>query len=255
MRPEEVKRLLEQVRRGDVSTDEALAQLRRLPVSDLGFAQVDDHRELRQGFPEAIYAASKTAEQTVAIAARLREATTSPILATHVPMETASALLDAFPRARHSPLARLVVLRPEEESGVSPPAGCVAIVSAGTSDLPVAEEAALTAEALGAEIDRITDVGVAGVHRVLGVQDRLHRADVVIVIAGMEGALASLVGGIASAPVLAVPTSVGYGASFEGLAALLAMLNSCAAGVAVFNIDNGFGAATFAVKMLRRMQA
>jgi hypothetical protein len=162
--------------------------------------------------------------------------------------DVAVALLARFPDADHNALARVVVIRAMTSAAAL---GTVAIVCAGTSDLPVAEEAAVTAASLGATIERINDVGVAGIHRLLAVQDRLHEADVIIVIAGMEGALASLVGGITAAPVVAVPTSVGYGASFEGLAALLAMLNSCAAGVAVMNIDNGFGAAVFALRLLR----
>lgn len=248
MRPEEVKELLEKVRSGEVAPDTAMKQLRQLPVADLGFAQVDLHRELRQGVPEAIYAEGKTTEQVVSIAARLMDATTGPVIATRASSEVAAALRDKWATAQYHPTARIVVLRAETR----PLDGNVAVVSAGTSDLPVAEEAAVTADALGAPVSRVTDVGVAGVHRVLNVQDNLHEAAVVIVVAGMEGALASLVGGITSAPVVAVPTSVGYGASFEGLAALLAMLNSCAAGVAVMNIDNGFGAACFALRLLRR---
>jgi NCAIR mutase (PurE)-related protein len=250
MRPQEIHDLLIEMRSGATSVDEAFARLRRLPTQDMGFARLDTHRELRQGLPEAIYAAGKTAEQTVAIARRLMEASSGPVLATHAPEETALALIEAFPEARHHPIARLVVVRATRDG--SAVLGRVVVVCAGTSDLPVAEEAAVTAEALGADVERIVDVGVAGLHRLLEVQDRLHAADVVIVIAGMEGALASLVGGITSAPVVAVPTSVGYGSSFDGLAALLAMLNSCAAGVAVFNIDNGFGAATFAARMLAK---
>jgi pyridinium-3,5-biscarboxylic acid mononucleotide synthase len=239
--------LLAGMREGTTSVDEALRQLTRSPVEDLGFARLDTHRELRQGLPEAIYAERKTASQVAAIARRLLDTTTGPVLATRVPDDTADVLLDAFPEAVHHELARLMVLRAEPGARV----GTVVVVSAGTSDLPVAEEAAVTAEALGATADRIPDIGVAGVHRVLGVQDRLRGADAVVVVAGMEGALASLVGGITGAPVVAVPTSVGYGASFEGLAALLAMLNSCAAGVVVTNIDNGFGAAAFAARLLR----
>jgi NCAIR mutase (PurE)-related protein len=252
MRPEEVKQLLIDMRAGATTVDEALLALRRLPVENLGFARLDTHREMRQGLAEAIYAEGKTPEQTVAIAARLLETTSSPVLATRAPTETATALLQRWPDAVHSEVARLVVLRPARRDGGEDALGRVCVVSAGTSDRPVAEEAALTAEALGAHVTRFTDVGVAGLHRLLSIQDALHGADAVVVVAGMEGALASLVGGLVSAPVIAVPTSVGYGASFEGLAALLAMLNSCAAGVAVFNIDNGFGAATFTVRMLRK---
>ncbi|HWC13580.1 MAG TPA: nickel pincer cofactor biosynthesis protein LarB [Actinomycetota bacterium] len=248
MRPEEVKTLLSDMTSGSTTIDEAVRALSRSPVEDLGFAQLDTHRELRQGIPEAIFAEGKTPQQVVAIAQRLLHSTTSPVIATRVPDDTAVALLDALPAAQHDATARLIVIRPAT-SEVSP--GRVAVVSAGTSDLPVAQEAAVTASALGATVETINDVGVAGVHRLLAVQDRLHESDVVIVVAGMEGALASLVGGITAVPVVAVPTSVGYGSSFEGLAALLAMLNSCAAGVAVMNIDNGFGAAMFAARVLR----
>ena len=248
MRPEEVKRLLEEVQNGRLSPDDALLQLRQLPVSDLGFAQLDLHRELRQGLPEAIYSESKTPEQVVSIAAQLLDHTTAPILATRASPEVAEALHRKWETAEYHPTARMVVLRAEENKLP----GRMAIVSAGTSDLPVAEEARVTAEALGASVETVTDVGVAGLHRLLNVQDKFQDANVVVVVAGMEGALASLVGGITAAPVVAVPTSVGYGSSFDGLAALLAMLNSCAAGVVVTNIDNGFGAATFALRLLRR---
>ncbi|MGH2818762.1 MAG: nickel pincer cofactor biosynthesis protein LarB [Actinomycetota bacterium] len=251
MRPDEVKDLLRGVAEGATRTEDALRALERLPVENLGFATLDTHRELRQGLPEAIYAEGKTAEQVVEIATRLLESTTGPVLATRVPEETAQALIEQFPEARHNESARLVVLR-SEKADVE--LGTVAIVAAGTSDLPVADEAACVAEAVGASVHRINDVGVAGLHRLLAVEDKLRDAKIVIVVAGMEGALASLVGGITPAPVIAVPTSVGYGASFEGLAALLAMLNSCAAGVVVTNIDNGFGAAAFALRLLRTMR-
>lgn len=246
MRPEEVKDLLNRVADGALSTEEAFSLLAHSPVEDLGFAQLDIHRELRQGIPEAIYAEGKTTEQVVAIAQRLLDKTTGPVIATRVAPDTAAALERSFATALVHEQARVVVLRSEVE-----PIGKAAVVAAGTSDLPVAEEAAVTAAALGAEVERIIDVGVAGIHRLLNVQDALAGAGVVIVVAGMEGALASLVGGLVAAPVVAVPTSVGYGASFQGLAALLAMLNSCAAGVTVTNIDNGFGAAVFAAKVLR----
>jgi NCAIR mutase (PurE)-related protein len=248
MRPEEVRELLTAMREGTTSVDDALGVLQRLPVEDLGFARLDIHRELRQGLPETIYAEGKTSEQVTAIAARLLETTAAPVLATRVGDETASALTTEFPDAVYHPVARVVVVR-AERPGVE--LGTVAVVCAGTSDLPVAEEAAVVASALGAKVNQITDVGIAGLHRVLSVQDELRDADAVIVVAGMEGALASLVGGITPAPVVAVPTSVGYGSAFEGLAALLAMLNSCAAGVVVVNIDNGFGAAVSALRFLR----
>ncbi|HEX2241356.1 MAG TPA: nickel pincer cofactor biosynthesis protein LarB [Actinomycetota bacterium] len=249
MRPEEVRQLLEKVRSGEIEVSDALDQLQYLPVQDLGFARVDTHRELRQGIPEAIYAENKTADQVVAIARELLRKTTGPVLITRTSAEVAKLVLSEWSDAAYNSVARLIVLRPETESS---PLGLVAVVSAGTSDSRVAEEAAAVADALGMKIERIDDVGVAGVHRVLAVQDRLHAADVVIVVAGMEGALASLVGGLTGKPVIAVPTSVGYGAAFDGLAALLAMLNSCAAGVVVTNIDNGFGAAVFALRMLRQ---
>ena len=218
-----------------MSVEEAVRLLRRLPFDDIDFARPDTHRELRQGFAEAIYAESKTADQVVAIAHRLLEATSGPVLVTRVPTETAAALAEVFPDSSHHEVARIVVLRAGERRPQD--LGLVAVVSAGTSDLPVAAEAIVVAETLGARVESLTDVGVAGLHRLLTHQDLLHEADVVIVVAGMEGALASLVGGISPAPVVAVPTSVGYGSSFEGLAALLAMLNSCAAGLAVTNID------------------
>lgn len=247
MRPEELTALLNDIRAGARSPDDAVAALRRLPIEDLGFAQLDTHRELRQGFPEAIYAESKPSDEVVSIARRMLQTTTGPVLATRVSTDTADALADAFPDALFNEKARIVVLRAAPKRTLT---GVVAVVSAGTSDLPVSEEAAVTVDALGAETRRITDVGVAGLHRLLSVQDRLQSADVVIVVAGMEGALASLVGGLVGVPTIAVPTSVGYGASFDGLAALLAMLNSCAAGVTVTNIDNGFGAAMAAVRIL-----
>ena len=227
MRPEEVKTLLEDVQSGHLSPDEALQKLRHLPVSDLGFAQLDLHRELRQGLPEAIYSESKTPEQVVSIAAQLLDHTTAPVLATRASPEIAEALHRKWEKAEYHPPRAWWSLRAEREKLP----GKVAVVSAGTSDLPVAEEAVVTADALGVHVEHVTDVGVAGLHRVLNTQDRFQDADVIIVVAGMEGALASLVGGITAAPVVAVPTSVGYGASFDGLAALLAMLNSCAAGV------------------------
>ena len=248
MRPEELKVLLRGVERGQIGIEEAVRSLTALPVEDIDMARIDVHRELRQGMPEAIYAEGKTAEQVVAIAGNLLERSTGAVLATRTPEDTAAALLARFPDAVHHERARLVVLRSDPDRYD----GTIAVVAAGTSDLPVADETAATIEAIGARVDRITDAGVAGLHRILAVQDRLHDADAVIVIAGMEGALASIVGGISSAPVVAVPTSVGYGASFEGLAALLAMLNSCAAGVTVTNIDNGFGAAMFAMRLLRK---
>lgn len=248
MRPEEVERLLNEVARGSMTADEALSALRYLPVDDIDFARLDLHRELRQGLPEVIYAEHKTPEQTVTIAQRLLERTNGPVIATRVPPGTATALIAAVPDALRDDTARVVVLRAES---AAEPLGLVSVVAAGTSDLPVAQEAAVVAEALGMKVERLIDVGVSGLHRVLAVQEALAVADVVICVAGMEGALPSIVGGLTPAPVVAVPTSVGYGSSFEGLSALLGMLNSCAAGLVVTNIDNGFGAAMFALRLLR----
>jgi NCAIR mutase (PurE)-related protein len=248
MRPEEVEHLLSDMLSGTRTAGDVLKELTKLPVADIGFANLDLHRELRQGLPEAIYAEGKSPDQLVAIASRLLEGTTGPVFATRVTDEGSRALMNEFPGAEHIRIARMMVLR---RAAPTTTLGTVAVVTAGTSDLPVAEEAGVTAEVMGAEVERIVDVGVAGVHRLLAVQDQLRAADVVIVVAGMEGALASLVGGIVAAPVIAVPTSVGYGASFQGLAALLAMLNSCAAGLVVTNIDNGFGAAMAAARILR----
>jgi NCAIR mutase (PurE)-related protein len=255
MRPEELKDLLTAMKSGEKTVDEALLALRRAPVENLGFARVDTHRELRQGLPEAIYAEGKETSEVLAIAERLLERSSSPILVTRTSAETASALQERFSHAVHHARSRLVVLGDEATLARVPKLGTVAIASAGTSDLGVAEEAAVAAGTFGAQVSMVTDVGVAGIHRLLAVQDQLEAADVVVVVAGMEGALASLVGGLVLGPVVAVPTSVGYGSSFEGLAALLAMLNSCAAGVAVMNIDNGFGAGVFALRVLQKMAA
>ncbi|HWL64768.1 MAG TPA: nickel pincer cofactor biosynthesis protein LarB [Actinomycetota bacterium] len=248
MRRNEVEELLLAVRDGRVGVDDAVDMLSDLPFSDLGMAMLDTHRELRQGMPEAVYAEGKTIEQVLEITERLVATTTGPVLVTRATDETGSALVARFPNAVHHRDAGLVVVRSEPRDGVG---GLVAVLAAGTSDLPVADEAAFTAAALGLKIERFNDVGVAGLHRLLAVREQLAAADVIVVVAGMEGALASLVGGITPAPVIAVPTSVGYGSSFEGLAALLAMLNSCAAGVAVMNIDNGFGAAMFALRLFQ----
>ena len=232
--------LLRQVADGQVDPSEALRHLAFLPAESLAFATVDHHRALRQGYPEVIFASGKTAEQVVAIAAALAPHGDG-FLVTRSSTETVAALRERFPDAECNELGRTVYLAPDTPPPVG--RGSILIVTAGTSDLPVAEEAAVTARALGNVVERLTDVGVAGIHRLLSQSDALTSAAVVIVVAGMEGALASVVGGLVSTPVIAVPTSVGYGASFGGVAALLAMLNSCASGVTVVNIDNGFGAA------------
>jgi hypothetical protein len=233
-----LRQLLEDLHQQRLSPDEGLELLRHLPYEDLGFAQVDHHRGLRQGFPEVVFCQGKTVEQVCLIVQRIRE-TGSDVLATRASREAYTAVCDQFPEAVYHEQARAIVL---QSAGHLRTKGIVLVISAGTSDIPVAEEAVVTAETLGSLTERLYDVGVAGIHRLLDRRDRLFRARVLIVVAGMEGALASVVGGLVDKPVIAVPTSVGYGASFGGLAALLTMLNSCAAGVATVNIDNGFGA-------------
>jgi len=245
---EQLESLLADVAAGRLAPDAALERLRHLPFEDLPFARIDHHRALRQGQPEVVFCEGKTLEQVVAICERLESATGS-FLGTRATEAMAAALRQRFPRVVWNDVARTVCLAPA--GAPAPAAGPVLVVSAGTSDLPVAEEAAVVAEAFGARVERLTDVGVAGLHRLLAEGDALQRARVVIVVAGMEGALPSVVGGLVAVPVIAVPTSVGYGASFGGLAALLGMLNSCAAGVTVVNIDNGFGAAAAASRICR----
>jgi NCAIR mutase (PurE)-related protein len=238
MDQEQLRRLLEQVRGGALEVDAALAQLRHMPFEDLGFAKVDHHRALRHGMPEVILAKGKTPEQVVEIAARLLEKA-SNVLATRADAATAELFRSRFAGAEHFPLSgALRVWRARTIHGK----GRIAGVCAGTSDLFVAEEALVTAEVMGNQVEAISDVGVAGIHRLMNSREQLLQARVVVVCAGMEGALPSVIGGLVSAPVIAVPTSVGYGASFHGLAALLGMLNSCASNVTVVNIDNGFGA-------------
>ena len=238
MNESNLRALLESVRDGSADVDAALERLRSLPFEDLGFATVDHHRTIRCGFPEVIFCSGKTVEQVVDIFDRLAEAG-GDVLATRASEEVYEAVAVRRPKAEYHALARAITLAqgdPVER------VGHVALVAAGTSDLPVAEEARVTAEIMGQRVTTHYDVGVAGLHRLLGATVELQQAHVIVVVAGMEGALASVVGGLVAVPVVAVPTSVGYGASFGGLAALLAMLNSCAAGVSVVNIDNGFGA-------------
>jgi hypothetical protein len=238
MNKEAIRALLEEVSAGRLSVEAALARLRGLPYEDLGFAKVDQHRALRGGAPEAIFCQGKSAEQIVAIGRRLAEHHFN-VLATRADPGIAAAVAAAgLPHVYHVE-ARLLVIRPVPTEGL----GLIAVVAAGTSDLPVAEEGALVAEALGDHVERIYDCGVAGLHRLLAHYDTLAGANVIVAVAGMEGALPSVIGGLVDRPVIAVPTSVGYGASFGGIAALLAMLNSCAPGVSVVNIDNGYGAA------------
>jgi pyridinium-3,5-biscarboxylic acid mononucleotide synthase len=250
VRPEQLESLLAEVAAGRLTPRAALDRLRHLPFEDLPFARIDHHRSLRQGQPEVVFCEGKTPDQVVAICERL-EAVGGSFLGTRANEAVAARLRDRFPGMVWNPLARTVHLPPAEQPARPPSTGTILVVTAGTSDLPVAEEAAVVAEAFGHTVERLVDVGVAGMHRLLAAGEQLQRARVVIVVAGMEGALPSVVGGLVAAPVIAVPTSVGYGASFGGLAALLAMLNSCAAGVTVVNIDNGFGAAAAASRICR----
>jgi hypothetical protein len=242
MQKQQLEHLLKQVKNGSLSIEEALERLRSLPFEDLGFAKIDHHRALRTGFPEVVYCEGKLPEQAAEIVARLA-AHNVAVLATRASAEVYQAIAKRFPKAQYHEMARIVVVgKPRRVTK----AKSVVVVSAGTADMPVAEEAAITAETLGRKVKRLYDVGVAGLHRLLEHKECLFNAGAIVVVAGMEGALASVVGGMVKAPVIAVPTSVGYGASFQGLAALLSMLNSCAAGVVVVNIDNGFGAGYFA---------
>ena len=234
----EAIRLLEQFRAGTISREKILRAFQSAPVADLGFAQVDTHRALRKGFPEVIFGGGKTPEQVVKIAAKIL-ASESRVLITRVTDIHARALRRKFKLATHHQLARCVTI---EKKPLPKRPGTIGVICAGTSDLPVAEEAAVTAEIMGNRVERIYDVGVAGLHRLLAKSENIQRANVLIVVAGMEGALPSVVAGLVSKPVIAVPTSIGYGASFGGIAALLGMLNSCASGLTVVNIDNGFGA-------------
>ncbi|HEX7406604.1 MAG TPA: nickel pincer cofactor biosynthesis protein LarB [Candidatus Binatia bacterium] len=249
MDPHRLKELLAQVGAGTVSADEALDVLRSLPFEDLGFAKIDHHRQLRTGFPEVIFGSGKTAEQIIEIARRLKDNAQNVLITRLTPAE-AEQVRRAFPDLTYSAHARvgtLIHAQPEITGR-----GLILVVAAGTSDVPVAEEAALTAELMGNTVERVYDVGISGIHRLFAHHDKLRAAAVLVVVAGMEGALPSVVAGLVDRPVIAVPTSIGYGASFGGLAALLAMLNSCAAGVTVVNIDNGFGAGVAAGLINRR---
>ncbi len=254
---ERLRQLLERVQAGETAVEEALLSLRSLPYEDLGFAKLDHHRTLRNGFPEVVYCPGKTTEHIIAILDKLT-ARASKVLASRATPDVAKAVLEVFPNAVYHDLGRMLVVPGKTDgieagaeqtttrsvvSAVTPvPVGTVLVVSAGTADLPVAEEAAITCSEMGSPTEKLYDVGVAGIHRLLSNQERMFSANVLVVVAGMEGALASVVGGLVARPVIAVPTSVGYGASFHGLSALLTMLNSCATGVGVVNIDNGFGA-------------
>ena len=249
MDPARIAELLERVRDGKVAVAEAIEELRALPYQKLGFATVDHHRALRQGFPEVVLGDPKSAEQIVGIV-REHLRVGGDVLVTRVDAAKADVVRGQIPELRYHADARCLVhqARPFEDRG----RGLILVVSAGTSDIPVAEEAALTAQLWGNRVERLFDVGVAGIHRILDQRDLLDGASVIVVVAGMEGALASVVGGLVGRPIVAVPTSVGYGASFQGLAALLGMLNSCAAGVSVVNIDNGYGAGVAAALINRK---
>ena len=238
MNSESLRKLFEQVRKGKLSADAAVEQLRHLPFEDLGFAKVDHHRALRQGMPEVIFSQGKTPRQVADIFGRLA-AHGGNVLATRATEEQYAAVAAQVKKVEYRPLARAIVLKSDRKRYGK---GVIAVVSAGTSDIPVAEEAVVTVEMMGNSVQHIYDVGVAGIHRLLAHRGSLAQARVIIVCAGMEGALPSVVGGLVGVPVIAVPTSVGYGAAFKGLAALLGMMNSCASNVSVVNIDNGFGA-------------
>jgi pyridinium-3,5-biscarboxylic acid mononucleotide synthase len=247
MDTQRLKRLLEEVKSGEMPVDQALDSLRTLPYDDIGCAKLDLHRGIRTGFPEVVFCQGKTGDQAVEIVKRLADHH-AKVLATRVPPDVARKIAEAVAGCTYHETARLLVVdRSEGKTGETVEGvKYVMVICAGTADIPVAEEAAVTAAAMGSRVERSYDIGVAGLHRLLDQRERLMQANVLIVVAGMEGALPSVVGGMVSCPVIAVPTSVGYGASFGGLSALLAMLNSCAAGVAVMNIDNGFGAGYFA---------
>jgi len=247
-----LKSLLEQVKAGDTSVEEAIEKLRYLPFEDLGFAQIDHHRQIRRGFPEVIYCPGKTTEQIIKIFTSLAERGNN-VLATRAEEDLFEALSKTkkFPQVRYERLAKAIVL---EQKEIALSKAVIPIITAGTADLPVAAEAKVTAEIMGQQTEVICDVGVAGLHRLFGHLKKLQNANVIIVVAGMEGALASVVGGLVSCPVIAVPTSIGSGANFGGLSALLTMLNSCAAGVTVVNIDNGFSAGVTAALINKKIE-
>ena len=245
MNENSLRKLLEDISKGKICPDKAFEQLRKLPYENIGFARIDHHRNLRKGFPEVIYCEGKSVSQITSIAKKIL-ASGDTLLATRGNKEIFKKIKKINLRAQYNELARTIAVPPKKKKQKK---GKVLVLSAGTSDIPVAEEAVVTADILGSNVEKIYDVGVAGIHRILDRKESLFAANVVIVVAGMDGALASVVGGLVEKPVVAVPTSVGYGASFQGVAALLTMLNSCATGVAVVNIDNGFGAGFFAHKI------
>lgn len=249
MNPDILRKLLEQVKSGKTDVDQALAELKDFPLEDMGFARLDHHRSLRRGFPEVILGSDKTADQIIAIISRL-DAKDENILVTRVDDKKAATITKRMPRVTYDPTSRTIIRINRENANAGN--GTILVITAGTSDIPVAEEAVITCELMGNKVEKLYDVGVAGIHRVLSQTKLLQKASVIIVVAGMEGALASVVSGLTDRPVVAVPTSVGYGASFGGISALLGMLNSCSPGVGVVNIDNGFGAA-FLASLINRI--
>lgn len=250
MNEKDLKKILNDVSKGSMSDTQALEALKTLPFEDLGFANIDHHRSIRRGFPEVIYGKGKTSEQIIKIMQNM-SLKKCPVLATRIDKKKAPKIKKAFPKAKYHPASGALTLT----TGKIENKGCgmILIVSAGTSDIPVAEEAIVTAEIMGNHVEHVYDVGVAGIHRLMNQKDKIRQANVIVVVAGMEGALPSVVGGLVSRPVIAVPTSTGYGASFGGIAALLGMLNSCSAGVTVVNIDNGFGAGYMASLINRKL--
>jgi NCAIR mutase (PurE)-related protein len=251
LKEENIRELLDRISRGEVSIDEGLEKLKDLPYEDIGVAHIDHHRSLRRGVPEVIFGEGKNVSEILSIMDRISKQGEN-IIVTRVDQNKANDISEKFPESNYHERSRILILmkHPVKSRGI----GTILVISAGTSDIPVAEEAALTARFMGNEVETIYDLGVAGLHRLLGHRDQLRTASVLIVVAGMEGALPSVVGGLVDKPVIAVPTSVGYGASFQGIAALLGMLNSCASGVTVVNIDNGFGAGYAASLMNRRRE-
>ncbi|MGM0370705.1 MAG: nickel pincer cofactor biosynthesis protein LarB [Bacillota bacterium] len=250
MKKKDIENILENVKEGDLEVDQALDNLRDLPFEDLGYAKVDHHRDLRNGYPEVIYCEGKTTDEIKGIVEKMMERNKN-ILATRADEEVYEALQELTADLEYHERARIVVIQKEE---VELSESKILVMTGGTSDLAVAEEAAITAEVMGNRVERAYDVGVAGLHRLLAQKDKMAEANVIITVAGMEGALASVVSGLTDKPIIAVPTSVGYGANFDGLAALLAMLNSCASGLGVVNIDNGFGAAYLADSIINQIE-
>lgn len=252
MKEDRIKALLDGVKTGIIDTEDACQQLKELPYKEMGFANIDHHRALRTGYPEVVFGQGKSSEQIRDIMQEL-VAHGGNIMTTRATAADYEAVREVLPQAVYYEAARIIAVKDSEDPYEDPERPIIAVVTAGTADIPVAEEAAVTAELLGSRVNRIYDVGVAGIHRLFNKLDQIREASVVIVVAGMEGALASVVGGLVEAPVIAVPTSIGYGANLAGLSALLSMLNSCANGVSVVNIDNGFGAAYQASVITRQI--